>query len=89
MPGDAPRIFVVTYRSTHGRGRKFEMWIKVPYGGLFNLLDVMGRAVATGQVRWFRVDVPSVITDVMRANVKRWPAALAESSRITGVDWNA
>jgi hypothetical protein len=84
-----PRIFIVTYRAAFGRRRKVSMWIKVPYSGLFNLLDVLGRAVATKQVMWFRVDVPTVIFPENRERLERWPVALAASSEITGVDWNA
>ena len=84
-----PRIFIVTYRSNLGRRRKVSMWIKVPYSGLFNLIDVLGRAMATRQVMWFRLDVPVLITDYWRARLQRWPEALATSSEITGVDWNA
>jgi hypothetical protein len=83
-----PRIFKLTYRAAIGRKRKVSVWIKVPYAGLFNLLDVMGRAVATSQVMWFRLDVPPVITAEMRQSLLRWPMALSGSSRLTGVDWN-
>lgn len=88
--GDAPpRIFIVTFRSAFGRRRKVSAWVKVPYSGLFNLLDVLGRAVATNQVMWFRIDVPQRVPDEVRDELVRWPVALALMSERTGVDWNA
>lgn len=88
MPDTPPRIFRITLRSALGRRRRVETWVKVPYSGLFNLLDVLGRAVATRQVMWFRVDVPGRITNEMRDQLERWPVALAALSESTGVDWN-
>lgn len=84
-----PRIFKVTLRSALGRRRKVETWVKVPYSGLFNMLDVLGRAVATRQIMWFRLDVPTYIPDEVRDELQRWPVALAGLSNITEIDWNA
>jgi len=88
--GDAPpRIFKLRLRSNVGRRRVAEVWVKVPYSGLFNMIDVLGRAVATRQVMWFRLDVPAHIPDEMRDELQRWPVAFAGISGLTGIDWNA
>jgi hypothetical protein len=88
--GDAPpRIFVLRYRSLLGRKRVAEMWLKVPYSGLFGLVEVLARAITTRQVMWFRLDVPQVVPNERRSELARWPVALHESSAITGVDWDA
>lgn len=89
MPPIPPRIFTVTYRSALGRRRKVSAWVKVPYSGLFNMVDVLARAVTTRQVMWFRIDVPHIVPDEVRAELVRWPVALAASSEITGVNWDA
>lgn len=85
-----PRLFRVTYVSEGPRPRRGLAWVKCPYGGvhdLYAMTAALTRAVNTRQIRWFRVDVPRVITPEMRAAVQRWPDALIESSARTGVTW--
>lgn len=85
-----PRLFRVTYVSERSQPRRGLAFVKCPYGGihdLYALTAALTRAVNTRQIRWFRVDVPRVITPEMRAAVKRWPEALALSSQRTGVTW--
>ena len=80
------RIFRITYRS--GLKRKVvSVLAKIPYGGTFALLAVLGRAVAMGDVRWFRIDVPDHISDEERASLQRWPEALARTTQESGVSW--
>lgn len=91
-----PRIYRVRY-STHRRrgpnGRwitsTFDHYIKVPYSGLFGLLDTLGRATTTGQVVSFTIDVakPGEITPEIREGLVRWPDALHFSTDATGVDF--
>lgn len=90
MPTEAPpRIYVLSYRAARGRRRVMRLWLKVPYSGLFNLMDVMARAMTTRQVLWFRIEAPQVVPDERRSELARWPVALAASSLITGVNWDA
>jgi len=83
---NSPRIFRVTYR---GARRVVSTWVKVPYGGLFGMTEALTRAMATGQIRWFRIDVakPGEITPAVRSNLQRWPTALEETSHTTSVEW--
>ena len=85
----SPRIFRVTYRSAVKR-RVISTWVKVPYGGLFGMTEALTRAMATGQVLWFRIDVarPGEITNEVRGSLQRWPTALEETSTSTSVEWN-
>lgn len=86
---NSPRIFRVTYRSAVKR-RVVSTWVKVPYGGLFGMTEALTRAMSTGQIVWFRVDVarPGEITSDVRASLQRWPTALEETSTSTSVEWN-
>jgi hypothetical protein len=66
-------------------------YVKVPYGGLYGMTESLVRAMTTGQIRWFRVDVakPGEITPEVRSHLERWLPALQQTSHITGVDWHA
>lgn len=88
--GDAPpRIFKVTYRSAIN-GRVARVYVKVPYSGLFDLNDKMARMLSERQIQWFRVDVAkSQEIAEHRSQLARWLDALADSTRITRVDWLA
>lgn len=82
------RIIRITYRS--GRKRRVVSTLaKIPYGGMFAMLDVLGRAVSMGDIRWFRIEAPLHITDVERDMLRRWPEALASTTAISGVTWLA
>ena len=85
-----PRIFKVTYRSGL-RYRNAETYMKVPYGGLFGMSEVLSRMLTTGQILWFRIDVakPGEITPDIRAGLERWMPALTHTSHVTGVDWTS
>ena len=85
-----PRIFKVTYRSGL-RHRNAEMYMKVPYGGLFGMSEVLSRMLTTGQILWFRISVakPGEITPEIRSGLERWMPALTHTSDTTGVDWTA
>ncbi len=92
-----PRIFRLQYggfRRRSGDGRfavsTYEGHIKVPYAGLFGLTDSLTRAVSTGQISWFRIDVakPGEITIEVRDQLVRWPDALSYSTSVTGVDFS-
>lgn len=83
-----PRIFTVTYRSTIGRRRKVVMWIKCPYSALFNMNEVLARALSQRSISYFRVEVPQRIPNERRAELARWSVAFAQSSEITGVNWS-
>jgi hypothetical protein len=83
-----PRIYRVVYRSAHGRRRVLRLIVKVPYGGLFNLSEVLARAAYTGEVLWYRIEVANNITRDERDGLTRWPVALQASSAASGVNWN-
>lgn len=92
-----PRIFVIRYgvpRRRDARGRFITStatsWIKVPYSGLFGLVETMARAISTGQVSRFCIDVaqPGEITETIRDGLVRWTDALHFSTDRTGVRWN-
>ena len=84
-----PRIFKVAYRSGVN-GRVAIVFVKVPYGGLFDLNEKLARMLAKGQIRWFKVAVASSKEIAEnRSRLSRWLGALAESSAITKVDWLA
>lgn len=67
------------------RRSKMSLWIKVQYGGLFGLSEVLARALATGELRWYRLEVakPADITPEVRAVLLRWTDALDRISTIT------
>lgn len=84
-----PRIYRVRYRSAVGRRRVADGIVKVPYSGLFALVETLARAVTTGQVLWFRVDV-ATSAEIKRARDRlvRWSEFLAfTSTTLTGVDF--
>ncbi len=83
-----PRIFRVTVRSAYNN-KLARVFAKVPYGGVYALTEALTRALATGEIVWFRVDVPkaSAITPHIRENLQRWPEALRSMSERTEVTW--
>jgi len=85
----SPNILRVEYRSALN-GRKARVFVKVPYGGLFTLNEMLARQLATGQLLWFRVGVatPAEI-GVHRSELARAVEALTGTTRITRVDWSA
>jgi len=92
----SPRIFRVEYttppRRERGRflPRRASAWVKVPYGGLYGLTETLVRAMTTGQVERvsLRVARPREITPEVRAELARWPDALAHTTEVTHVDWS-
>ncbi len=78
------------YRSAY-TGKLVRLYAKVPYGGVFALTEQLTRALTTGEIAWYRLDPakPREISPRMRANLKRWPEALAESSSKSQVTWLA
>lgn len=84
-----PRIFKVTYRSMLGRKRRVTVYVKLQYGALYGLSEALARAVSTSQVMWFRIERIGVITPEVREQMQRWPDALAASSEVSHVDWDA
>jgi len=85
-----PRIFRIRYRSTRGRKRVADGFVKVPYSSMFALVDTLTRAVETGQIMWFRVDVatPKQIA-IVRDQLVRWTEFLNMTISTTEVDFNA
>ncbi len=83
-----PRIFRITIRSAYNN-KLARVFTKVPYGGVYALTEALTRALATGEVLWFRVDVPkgSEITPHIRETLQRWPEALRSMTERTGVTW--
>jgi hypothetical protein len=84
-----PRILRVDYVSVR-RPRHGTAFMKVPYGGIFGMSEVLARMVATEQIRWYRVAVatPAEIAE-HRESLERWLPALVATSARTGVDWTA
>jgi len=92
----SPRIFRVEYSGSQRRDERGRFlpriataWVKVPYGALFGLSETLVRAMTTGQVRWFRIETaqPGEVTPEVRAQLTRWPDALAHTSGVTAVEW--
>jgi hypothetical protein len=83
----SPRIFKVSYR---GPRRVATAYVKVPYSGLYGLTETLTRAMTTGQVLWFRIDVAKKgeITPDVRANLVRWMEGLMSTSETTTVEWS-
>jgi hypothetical protein len=82
-------IFKVRYRSALN-GRAVTLWVKVPYGGIFDLTEMLSRQLAKGQIHYFKVDAakPHEIGE-HRAELARARDALLASSAITRIDWAA
>lgn len=83
-----PRIYRVMYRSGVN-GKLVKVYTKVPYGGVYDMTETLTRAVATGEVAWYRLDPAKAgeITPKVREGLQRWPVALATSSEKTEVTW--
>lgn len=77
----------ITYGSGINR-RVATAFAKVPYGGIYALTETLTRAIATGEVRWFRIEPakPAEIAEV-RGSLQRWPQALAATQETTKVTW--
>ena len=83
----SPNIFKVSYRSAIN-GRVARVFVKVPYGGLFSLNEVMARQLAAGNLLWFRVDVAKTKEIAEhRSELARFMGALMETTKVTRVDW--
>lgn len=92
----SPRIFKVAFGvpTRRNKGRfttsTVSVFIKVPYGALMMTTEMLTRAMTTGQIVWFRIDVakPSEITKDVREHLTRWTDVLARTTEITAVDWS-
>lgn len=86
-----PRLWRVSYVSKHNR--KADVVVKVPYGGVFAMSEVLTRMTLMGQVRWFRLeaaDTPRIEEQkASRHGLERWMPGLTRTSTYTGVDWTA
>lgn len=85
----SPNIFKVAYRSAIN-GRVARVFVKVPYGGLFALNEVMARQLAAGNLLWFRIDVAKT-TEIAehRSGLARFMGALMDTTKVTQVDWTS
>lgn len=81
-----PRIWKITIRSAYN-GKLAWTYAKVPYGGIFACTEQLTRAVATGEILWFRIEPATKITDHIRSTLLRWPEALRSLTGRTGVTW--
>jgi hypothetical protein len=83
-----PRIIRVMYRSALN-GKLVRVITKVPYANLYPMTETLTRALAVGDIAWFRIDPakPSEITPNVRANLQRWPEALRSTTERTHVTW--
>ena len=85
----SPNIFKVTYRSAVN-GRVARVFVKVPYGGLFMLNEMLARQMATGQILWHRVDVAKPVEiGEHRSELQRPIPALLGTTPLTKVAWDA
>lgn len=86
-----PRLVRITYRSNYHPRRVARCYAKVPYSGVFDLTEVLTRAVTTSEILWFRIDrmLPRDITPTIRRELQRWPEALKATSTRTLVTWLA
>lgn len=86
-----PRVIRIRYRSNYHPRRVAIAYAKVPYSGIFDLSEVLARAVSTSEILWFRIErvMPREITPSVRRELKRWPEALKETSDRTSVTWLA
>jgi hypothetical protein len=76
------------YRSAKN-GKLVRIFTKVPYSGLYPLTETLTRALAVGDIAWFRIDPakPTEITPKVRAGLQRWPEALRATTERTDVSW--
>lgn len=83
-----PRIIRVMYRSAKN-GKLVKVLTKVPYAGLYPLTETLTRALAVGDIGWFRIDPAkkSEITPRVRDSLQRWPEALRSTTERTDVTW--
>lgn len=92
-----PRIYRVRYtrkarpRDQRGRflARAVEVWVKVPYGGLFGLSDTLSRALTTHEIETFSIHaaLAGEVTADVRAQLERWEMALENAP--VKVRWTA
>lgn len=82
------RIYRVMYRSAKNN-KLVRVITKIQYSGLYPLVETLARALAVGDILWFRIDPakPSEITPNVRANLQRWPEALRSTTERTDVTW--
>jgi len=83
------RIWHVDYTSVHRRRK--EVFVKVPYGGLFAMTELLTRMLHEDQIVRFQIRKARAgeITPTVRASLERWLPALVGTSSWTGVDWTA
>ena len=93
----SPRIFHLAYTTPIQRGvggkfrpRSGSAFVKVPYSGIYALVENLARAMTTGQIESFRLRIarPREITPEVRASLTRWPEALQTTTEVTAVDWS-
>ena len=85
-PEYPPRILKITYRSGVN-GRVAVAFAKVPYGGIYELNEKLARLMSKRQVRWYRIDeAKSMEIAEHRAELARWPIALARTITRTKID---
>lgn len=84
------RIWTVTYCGNVGRPRVATVVVKIPYGGVFAMTELLTRMVTIRQIRWFALweARPGEIA-MARESLERWLPALMRSSERTRVDWTA
>lgn len=82
------RLWRVTYRSGYNQ-KLVRLAVKVPYSGMYAMTEQLTRALATGEITWFRIEPlrPKDITPGVRARLVRWPEAFRLSSTKTEVTW--
>ena len=83
---DQIHIVKITYRSGVN-GKVAVAFAKIPYGGMVDLSDKLARLLAVRQVRWYRLSAatPDEINE-HRAELVRWPEALARTIERTHID---
>lgn len=83
-----PRIFRVRYRSRNVR-RVADAIVKVPYSGMFGLVETLARAIETDQVMWFRVD-RATKEEIARSRdqMVRWNQFLDNTASTMKVDFD-
>lgn len=83
-------VFKVEYKSAINR-RVARIFVKVPYGAAYGLMETITRAYLKGDVVWFKVSDfgDGELTPDIRESLLRWPQALAASTAKTKVVFGA
>lgn len=83
------RIIKIRYRGGP-RGRVAIAYAKVPYAGSYALTELLTRLMLKGEIRWFRIEPASPLEiETQRDTLQRWPEALRQTIKITGVNLGA